>query len=148
MLLRRPTALPGVLAAVPAGRSAVAGGPVRLGHLDAPADCVFATALEMARKNRAVQVVMQDPAQRRFQVVQGDRTATFNVVPFGDDLSQPLSRRLAQAAAAAFTSAIASGESQSASPSMRPSSRPAGSTRIEVGSRVTPSVDIALRPLS
>ena len=52
--------------------------------------CWLATALEKARKNRAVQVVMQDPAQRRFQVVQGDRTATFNVVPFGDDLSQLL----------------------------------------------------------
>lgn len=58
--------------------------------LDAPADRVFATALEMARKNRTVQVVMQDPARRRFQVVQGDRAATFNVVPFGDDVSQLL----------------------------------------------------------
>jgi hypothetical protein len=58
--------------------------------LDAPADRVFATALEMARKNRTVQVTMQDPVQRRFQVAQGDRTATFNVVPFGDDVSQLL----------------------------------------------------------
>lgn len=58
--------------------------------LDAPADRVFATALEMARKNRTVHVTMQDPAQRRFQVVQGDRSATFNVVPFGDDVSQLL----------------------------------------------------------
>ena len=58
--------------------------------LDAPADRVFAVALDMARKNRTVQVIMQDPAQRRFQVAQGDRTATFNVVPFGDDVSQLL----------------------------------------------------------
>ncbi len=58
--------------------------------LDAPADRVFAVALDMARKNRTVHVVMQDPAQRRFQVAQGDRTATFNVVPFGDDVSQLL----------------------------------------------------------
>ena len=58
--------------------------------LDAPAERVFATALEMARKNRSVHVVMQDPAQRRFQIAQGDRTATFNVVPFGDDVSQLL----------------------------------------------------------
>ena len=56
--------------------------------LDAPADKVFATALEMARKNRAVRVVMQDPGQRRFQVAEGDRTATFNVVPFNDEVSQ------------------------------------------------------------
>ncbi|MCA0302884.1 MAG: hypothetical protein LCH95_10805 [Proteobacteria bacterium] len=58
--------------------------------LDAPADRVFTVALDMARKNRSVHVVMQDPAQRRFQVAQGDRTATFNVVPFGDDVSQLL----------------------------------------------------------
>ena len=58
--------------------------------LDAPADRVFAVALDMARKNRTVHVIMQDPAQRRFQVAQGDRTATFNVVPFGDDVSQLL----------------------------------------------------------
>jgi hypothetical protein len=56
--------------------------------LDAPADKVFATALGMARKNGAVRVVMQDPGQRRFQIAEGDRTATFNVVPFNDDVSQ------------------------------------------------------------
>lgn len=56
--------------------------------LDAPADKVFATALAMARKNTAVRVVMQDPGQRRFQVAEGDRTATFNVVPFNDETSQ------------------------------------------------------------
>ena len=36
--------------------------------LEAPADKVFATALELARKNPAVRVVMQDPGQRRFQI--------------------------------------------------------------------------------
>src|SRR5882757_1863641 len=58
--------------------------------LDAPADKVFATALEMARKNAAVRVVMQDPGQRRLQIAEGDRTATLNVVPFSDDVSQLL----------------------------------------------------------
>jgi hypothetical protein len=58
--------------------------------LDAPADKVFATALDMARKHPAVRVVMQDPGQRRFQVAEGDRTATLNVVPFSDDVSQLL----------------------------------------------------------
>ena len=58
--------------------------------LDAPADKVFATALEMARKNTAVRVVMQDPGQRRLQITEGDRTATLNVVPFSDDVSQLL----------------------------------------------------------
>jgi hypothetical protein len=58
--------------------------------LDAPADKVFATALELARKNTAVRLVMQDPGQRRFQIAEGDRTATLNVVPFSDDVSQLL----------------------------------------------------------
>lgn len=56
--------------------------------LDAPADKVFATALEMARKNTAVRVLMHDAAARRLQVAEGDRTATLNVVPFNDDVSQ------------------------------------------------------------
>jgi len=58
--------------------------------LEAPADKVFATVLEMARKNTAVRVVMQDPAQRRFQIAEGDRMATLNVVSFSDDVSQLL----------------------------------------------------------
>jgi hypothetical protein len=58
--------------------------------LEAPADKVFATALELARKNTAVRVVMQDPGQRRFQITEGDRMATLNVVPFSDDVSQLL----------------------------------------------------------
>jgi hypothetical protein len=56
--------------------------------LDAPADKVFATALDLARKNTAVMVLMQDPAQRRLQIAEGDRTATLNVVPFNDEVSQ------------------------------------------------------------
>lgn len=56
--------------------------------LDAPAEKVFATALDLARKNVAVRIVMQDPGRRRFQVAQGDRTATFNVVPFNEEVSQ------------------------------------------------------------
>jgi hypothetical protein len=58
--------------------------------LDAPADRVFATAYELARKNRAVRVLMHDPGQRRLQIAEGDRTATLNVVPFSDDVSQLL----------------------------------------------------------
>lgn len=58
--------------------------------LDAPADRVFATALELARKNRAVRILMHDPGQRRLQIAEGDRTATLNVVPFSDDVSQLL----------------------------------------------------------
>lgn len=56
--------------------------------LDAPADKVFATALEAARKNTSVLVLMQDPGARRLQISEGDRTATLNVVPFNDDVSQ------------------------------------------------------------
>ena len=51
---------------------------------------MFTTALELARKNRAVRIVMQDPGQRRLQNAEGDRTATLNVVPFSDDVSQLL----------------------------------------------------------
>lgn len=58
--------------------------------LEAPADRVFATAVRMARKNPAVRVVSEEPGQRRLQVAEGDRTATLNVVPFSDDVSQLL----------------------------------------------------------
>ena len=51
---------------------------------------MYATALEFARKNTAVRVVMQDPGQRRFQIAEGDRTATLNIVPFSDEVSQLL----------------------------------------------------------
>lgn len=56
--------------------------------LDAPADKVFSTALEMARKNTSVRILMQDPGQRRLQIAEGDRTATLNVASFNDDVSQ------------------------------------------------------------
>lgn len=56
--------------------------------LDAPADRVFSTALEAARNNTSVRILMQDVAARRLQIATGDRTATLNVVPFSDDTSQ------------------------------------------------------------
>lgn len=56
--------------------------------LDAPADKIFATALDLARKNKQVLVLMQDPGARRLQIAEGDRTATLNVVPFNDEVSQ------------------------------------------------------------
>ena len=56
--------------------------------LEAPADRVFAVALERAQKNRAVRVVSVDPGARRLQIAEGDRTATLNVVEMGDQLSQ------------------------------------------------------------
>ncbi len=58
--------------------------------LEAPADKVFAVALERARSNRAVRIIMSDPGARRLQVAQGDRTATLNVVEMNDQLSQLL----------------------------------------------------------
>ena len=58
--------------------------------LEAPADKVFAVALERARNNRAVRITMSDPVARRLQIAQGDRTATLNVVEMGDQLSQLL----------------------------------------------------------
>ncbi len=56
--------------------------------LEAPADRVFATALDLARKNRQVRVLMTDPATRRLQLAEGDRVATLNVVEFGPEVSQ------------------------------------------------------------
>jgi hypothetical protein len=58
--------------------------------LEAPADKVFAVALERARNNRAVRILMSDPGARRLQVAQGDRMATLNVVEMNDELSQLL----------------------------------------------------------
>ncbi|TAJ31550.1 MAG: hypothetical protein EPO67_13230 [Reyranella sp.] len=58
--------------------------------LDAPADKIYATALDLARKNRQVRILMQDPAARRLQIAEGDRTATLNVVHFNDEVSQLL----------------------------------------------------------
>lgn len=56
--------------------------------LEAPADRVFATALETARANRALHILMTDPAQRRLQVAEGDRIGTINVAELGNDVSQ------------------------------------------------------------
>jgi hypothetical protein len=56
--------------------------------LEAPADKVFETALDLARKNREVRVLMNDPGGRRLQLAEGDRVATLNIVPFGDGVSQ------------------------------------------------------------
>lgn len=56
--------------------------------LEAPAAKVFAVALDHARKNTAVQVTMVDQAQHRFQVAEGDRTATIHIVPLSDEVSQ------------------------------------------------------------
>ena len=56
--------------------------------LDAPADKVFSTALEMARKNTSVRILMHDSGTRRLQIAEGDRTATLNVASFNDDVSQ------------------------------------------------------------
>jgi hypothetical protein len=56
--------------------------------LEAPADKVFATTLDLVRKNREVMLLMSDPAARRLQIAQGDRLATINVVEFGPEASQ------------------------------------------------------------
>ena len=58
--------------------------------LEAPADKVYAVALERARRNTAVRVVMVDQAARRLQVAEGDRTATVSVVALNDEVSQLL----------------------------------------------------------
>lgn len=58
--------------------------------LDAPANRIFSTAVELIRKNRSVRLLMEDPAQRRIQFAEGDRTATLTVVPFSDEVSQLL----------------------------------------------------------
>ena len=58
--------------------------------LEAPADRVYATALELARKNREVRVLMTDPAGRRLQLAEGDRTASLTVVSFSPEVSQLL----------------------------------------------------------
>jgi hypothetical protein len=58
--------------------------------LEAPADRVFAVALDRAQKNREIRILMSDPVARRLQVAQGDRTATLNVVELNDGVSQLL----------------------------------------------------------
>jgi len=56
--------------------------------LEAPADRVYATVVEMVGKNQQVMVLMKDPGNRRLQIAEGDRVATLNVVTFGPDVSQ------------------------------------------------------------
>jgi hypothetical protein len=56
--------------------------------LEAPADRVFAVALDHARKNRAIRLTMVDQTGRRMQVAEGDRTATLNVVSLNDEVSE------------------------------------------------------------
>jgi hypothetical protein len=56
--------------------------------LEAPADKVFAVTLDHARKNTAIQITMVDQGGRRLQVADGSRTATLNVVPLSDDVSE------------------------------------------------------------
>jgi len=58
--------------------------------LEAPADRVFAIALDRAQKSRAVRLLMSDPGARRLQVAEGDRTATLNVVELSEGVSQLL----------------------------------------------------------
>jgi len=58
--------------------------------LEAPADKVFAVALDRAQKNRQVRILMADPVARRLQVADGDRTATLNVVELSEGVSQLL----------------------------------------------------------
>lgn len=56
--------------------------------LEAPADKVFAVALDHARNNKALRMLMVDPAGMRFQVAEGDRTATLNVIELNNEVSQ------------------------------------------------------------
>jgi hypothetical protein len=58
--------------------------------LEAPADKVFAVALDHAHKNTALRIVMVDPGGMRLQVAEGGRTATLNVVALNDEVSQLL----------------------------------------------------------
>src|SRR5436190_11015422 len=55
--------------------------------LDVPADRLFGFALERARHNGSVRIVMQDPAARRFEIAAGDRTATITVIAITDQVS-------------------------------------------------------------
>ena len=58
--------------------------------LEAPADRVFAIALDHAKKNKAVRILSVEPTGRRLQVAEGDRTVTLNVVELNDQVSQLL----------------------------------------------------------
>ena len=56
--------------------------------LEAPADKVFTTTLELVRKNQQVRLLMTDAASRRLQFARGDRVATMTVVEFAPQVSQ------------------------------------------------------------
>ena len=56
--------------------------------LEAPADRVFAVALDHARKNTAIRLTMVDQAARRLQVADGSRTATLSGAPLSDSVSE------------------------------------------------------------
>ena len=56
--------------------------------VEAPAEKVYATALDLARKNREIRILMTDPGSRRLQIAEGDRVATLNVVEFSPEVSQ------------------------------------------------------------
>jgi hypothetical protein len=56
--------------------------------LEAPADKVFAVALDHARKNTAVRLTMVDQAGRRLQVAEGNRSATLSVAALSDAVSE------------------------------------------------------------
>jgi hypothetical protein len=56
--------------------------------LEAPADKVFAVALDHARKNTAIRLLMVDPGAMRLKVAEGDRTATLSVIALNDQVSE------------------------------------------------------------
>ncbi|UYN96937.1 MAG: hypothetical protein KIT25_08415 [Enhydrobacter sp.] len=56
--------------------------------IEAPAGKIYEVALEHARQNRSLMILMQDPIARRLQVAEGDRTATLHVVEFSPQVSQ------------------------------------------------------------
>ena len=56
--------------------------------LEAPANKVFAVALDHARNNKALRLLMVDPTAMRLQAAEGDRTATLNVIALSDQASQ------------------------------------------------------------
>lgn len=64
--------------------------------LEAPADRVFAVALDHAQKNKAVRILSVELNGRRLQVAEGGRTATLNVVELNDQVSQLLIAGMAQ----------------------------------------------------
>jgi hypothetical protein len=56
--------------------------------LEAPADRVYATVLETVRANPDLRLLVNDPAQRRLQVADGDRLGTVNVAELNDGVAQ------------------------------------------------------------